>query len=560
MSSPVIESEDELPDNTLIALTTHFAKVQFRLKQIISADSQRKESLLRELEQFAFQGCAKSITYDTAAAGENGSTEAQQQRRLDLMERLKDQLKYLEECAQSVGKREDEGERDGERTDLAHKQHLVIEELRRRFDLQFGDLETMSTEQVKEKVSKAVEGIKSKQDLVSQLTTQVTDLQRYIAYLQEEQSRDLGRNQAIPLMHQSPPTIKKVSFVDEKDEDSSSSSTTQFRPLHTTMIASRASPDTDPLLSSDVSDSSGVQCSVDASNWDTHHNSIPLYQCKAPDDLRLSLLVMRKTLTVMQLLTLWQCGGSFQCLPRYVADGQRKRYHSALRSLEVAVDKIAILTTSLADTSTSTTSAVTMETELHEEVSMNLADSLRVLLEHGLINVGGGSRAGESCVSAWGSLGRASVTDEKECAGWKVFQFYYDLKSGKEYSTKPEQLLSSSFSLPITTLSSIKKTLLSAIYRVDNMYTDSRNISKDTKFRALICEGFNLCHLAEWFRIVATHPTVGDDLYTTSSFLSSTGFRPAIACLENLKDNPQCPPVQLPTDYYHSTNVFQTNV
>ena len=34
---------------------------------------------------------------------------------------------------------------------------------------------------------------------------------------------------------------------------------------------------------------------------------------------------------------------------RYVADGHRKRYHSALRSLEVVVDRIAIITTALAD-------------------------------------------------------------------------------------------------------------------------------------------------------------------------------------------------------------------
>ena len=554
-----MESEDELPDDTLIALTTHFAKVQFRLKQIIAADSQRKESLLRELEEFAFQGCGKSITYDTAAAGENGSTEAQQQRRLDLMERLKDQLKYLEECAQSVGKGETGGEEAKGRSDLLQKQYLVIEELRQRFDLQFGDLEAMSTEQVKEKVSKVVQGIKSKQDLVSQLTTQVTDLQRYIAYLQEEQSRDLARSQtALTTQHStSPPThTKRVSFVDEKDDDSSSSSSPHFRPLHTSMVASRASPDTGPVLLSDISDSGGVQCAVESSDWETNRDS-PLYQCKAPDDLRHSLLVMRKTLTVMQLLTLWQCGGSFQCLPRYVADGQRRRYHSALRCLEVAVDRIAILTTSLADASTTTSAAVSMETELHEEVSMSLADSLRVLLEHGLINRGGGARAGEGCVSAWG---RAGVRDEKECAGWKVFQFYYGLKNGKDYSTKPEQLLSSSFSLPITAVSSIKKTLLSAVYRVDNMYVNCRNISKDTRFRALVCEGFNLCHLAEWFRIVATHPTVAEDLYTSSSFLASTGFRPAIACLENLKDNPPCPPIQLPSDYYHSTNAFQTNI
>jgi len=112
---------------------------------------------------------------------------------------------------------------------------------------------------------------------------------------------------------------------------------------------------------------------------------------------------MRKTLAVMQILTLCQCGGSFHCLPRweegdkaeggrdrcegeeggeggvdlklnmnlhdmynnlvkltvnvyalscvhitrYVADGRRKRYHSALHSLELAVDKIAIITTAL---------------------------------------------------------------------------------------------------------------------------------------------------------------------------------------------------------------------
>ena len=65
------------------------------------------------------------------------------------------------------------------------------------------------------------------------------------------------------------------------------------------------------------------------------------------DDLHLSLLVMKKTLAVMQVLTLCQCGGSFQCLPRYVTDGHRKRYHTALHSLELAVDKIAIITTAI---------------------------------------------------------------------------------------------------------------------------------------------------------------------------------------------------------------------
>ena len=121
-----MESEEDVHDDTLIALATHFAKVQFRLKQIVSADAQHKEGMLRELEEFAFQGCPRSMTYDTAAAGENGSTEAQQQRRSDLIEKLKDQLRDLEECARSVEKEGEEGN-GGQGSDLAHKQHLIRE-------------------------------------------------------------------------------------------------------------------------------------------------------------------------------------------------------------------------------------------------------------------------------------------------------------------------------------------------------------------------------------------------------------------------------------------------
>lgn len=74
---------------------------------------------------------------------------------------------------------------------------------------------------------------------------------------------------------------------------------------------------------------------------------LTLSSLQDPDDLRLSLTVMRKTLALMQVLTLCQCGGSFHCLPKYVADGKRKRYHMALQSLEMAVDKISIITTAL---------------------------------------------------------------------------------------------------------------------------------------------------------------------------------------------------------------------
>lgn len=49
------EEQDQL-NSSLLALTSHFAQVQFRLKQIVTAEDEDKEGLLRELEEFAFRG------------------------------------------------------------------------------------------------------------------------------------------------------------------------------------------------------------------------------------------------------------------------------------------------------------------------------------------------------------------------------------------------------------------------------------------------------------------------------------------------------------------------
>ena len=43
---------------------------------------------------------------------------------------------------------------------------------------------------------------------------------------------------------------------------------------------------------------------------------------------------------------------------------------------------------------------------------------------------------------------------------------------------------------------------------------------------------------------------------TSCGSLYCLGFRPAIACLERLKDNPPCEPVVLPQSYYQCTDAF----
>ena len=74
---------------------------------------------------------------------------------------------------------------------------------------------------------------------------------------------------------------------------------------------------------------------------------------------------------------------------------------------------------------------VSLETDLHESVSMVLADSLRVLLEHGLLADGKPVSFTDGCVPAWrkwGMSGRGLGGDSGDCPAWKVFMYYYKMK------------------------------------------------------------------------------------------------------------------------------------
>lgn len=57
---------------SLNAVTTHFAHVQFRLRQVIEAPAEEKESLLKDLEEFTFKGIPEiqNMTADTLTRSE----------------------------------------------------------------------------------------------------------------------------------------------------------------------------------------------------------------------------------------------------------------------------------------------------------------------------------------------------------------------------------------------------------------------------------------------------------------------------------------------------------
>ena len=75
--------------------------------------------------------------------------------RLELMQQLRSQLEDIEQCAREAtasggvagGVAQDAGTIDTAEGDvfsaMAEKQRIIIEELRKRFDFQFGDLESL---------------------------------------------------------------------------------------------------------------------------------------------------------------------------------------------------------------------------------------------------------------------------------------------------------------------------------------------------------------------------------------------------------------------------------
>lgn len=56
-SVPRLRAERCRLQGALLALASHFAQVQFRLRQVARAGPGEQQRLLRELEEFAFRGC-----------------------------------------------------------------------------------------------------------------------------------------------------------------------------------------------------------------------------------------------------------------------------------------------------------------------------------------------------------------------------------------------------------------------------------------------------------------------------------------------------------------------
>ncbi|XP_044188177.1 RUN domain-containing protein 1 isoform X1 [Thunnus albacares] len=481
-----LEEEQDLLNSSLLALTSHFAQVQFRLKQIVHAQSEEKERMLAELEEFAFRGCPHVVgcRAQDATQLENSSErekrerlEAQREKQKDLIFQLKTQLDDLERFAYQ------EGSYDSlPQSVVMERQKVIIDELIKKLDVNLNeDIGNLSPEELRHRVDAAIAQIvnpaRVKEQLVDQLKTQIRDLEMFINFIQDE----VGN----PLL-------------------------------------SDGGHSQQPQAAGTSSRAPGVKKKVDPE--------------QAQKMRETGLQLIQKALAVLQIFAASQFG----CAPGHVPqsmwpqDSTVQDYGPLLQRLEAAVDKVRVLGSrrqpSLEHVVNYTSNtALGPRDELTTSVRKELAFALKDLLAHGLFTPSQTMSlvlAPISCLLPYRSAPQTMHP-------WELFVKYYHSKNGKAFVESPARQLSQSFSLPVgggpVTITP-KQSLLWAIHTVLKEHGRYKR-GPDTEFKALVCMALNEQRLVSWLNLLCKTGTLIHPHYHAWSYMAQTGFEGALRIL-----------------------------
>lgn len=487
-----LEDEQEQLNSSLLALTSHFAQVQFRLKQIVHAQSEEKERMLLELEEFAFKGCPHVVGCRTQDAQmlENSSErekrerlEAQRQKQKELIFQLKTQLDDLERFAYQ------EGSYDSlPQSVVMERQRVIIDELIKKLDVNFNeDIGNLTPEELRQRVDAAIAQIvnpaRVKEQLVEQLKTQIRDLEMFINFIQDE----VGN----PLLNDG---VK----------------TQQARAAGTNTRTTGGMKQVDPEQAQRIRET-GLQ-------------------------------LIQKALAVLQIFALSQFGCAAGHVPNSMwSQGcEAEDYGPLLQKLEGAVERVR-LQASRHQPASQVEHVVSYSTclspggprdELTASVRKELAMALRDLLAHGLYS----PSQGMSLVLAPISCLLPLSSSPQSLHPWELFVKYYHSKNGRAFVESPARQLSQSFSLPVgdgPVTVTPKQSLLWAIHTVLKEHGRYKR-SADSEFKALVCMALNEQRLVSWLNLLCKSGTLVHPHYQSWSYMAQTGFEGALRILGRL--------------------------
>ncbi|KAB1264875.1 RUN domain-containing protein 1 [Camelus dromedarius] len=479
-----LRAERRRLDSALLALSSHFAQVQFRLRQVVRGAPAEQQRLLRELEDFAFRGCPHVLGYggpeDPASddgdglpgdrpwlRGEDQSEqekqerlETQREKQKELILQLKTQLDDLETFAYQ------EGSYDSlPQSVVLERQRVIIDELIKKLDMNLnGDLSSLSTEELRQRVDAAVAQIvnpaRVKEQLVEQLKTQIRDLEMFINFIQAK-AEDVKRVRETGLH-----LMRRALAVLQIFAVSQFGCATGQIP-QTLWQRGQADRDYSPLLKR-------LEVSVD----------------------RVKQLALR----------------------------HQPHDH-------------VVSSATLQDLSLGGRDELTMA------VRKELTVAVRDLLAHGLY----ASSPGMSLVMApIACLLPAFSSAPEAMHPWELFVKYYHAKNGRAYVESPARKLSQSFALPVMggTVVTPKQSLLTAIHMVLTEH-DPFKRSADSELKALVCMALNEQRLVSWVNLICKSGSLIEPHYQPWSYMAHTGFESALNLLSRLSSLKFSLPVDL---------------
>lgn len=198
-----LENNYEILNDSLMALSTQFAQIQYRIKQMEkTTDPNDQNKIIEEIKKIAFDGCTSNEEVkeikDVLSSHENASNkeivENCKKHQNILIEKLRNQLSDLEKFAYETGS----GELPS--TEVMNRQRIVLEKLTEKLQLNL-DIEKIKDNQMFERVDDALQNvicpIVEQEKLVEQLTTQIVDLERFVNFLQIEKEANLNKEKSL---------------------------------------------------------------------------------------------------------------------------------------------------------------------------------------------------------------------------------------------------------------------------------------------------------------------------------------------------------------------------
>ncbi|CAH0400158.1 unnamed protein product [Chilo suppressalis] len=472
-----LEEEQEILSSSVFSLTSHLAQVEFRLRQILKAPPEEKDSMLKALEEFTSRGVPDSRAAPQGSSGEPTCNECaelekkmrrQRTRQNHFIERLKTQLQELERFAANPSLSGDS------------KHRTLIEHLRHEIDksLEEGCQQPLNADELRHQINCAVRQYAdrqlSKDEIISKLQIHIEDMQKFIKVMKNED------------------------LINTKSET------------------------TEEKLKSETFER----------NFSKN---------KSNDDLRAETInLMRKASTLIQIFTVSQFGCSPNTNKSYNLKSTNVTHWGNLRAkLEMSIDAVVHLVSRDRPTHTMIDSydseseeggVVINDAPLTTAVRKHLAVNLRDLLQHGLV----GPEA-SSLVPLIGCFPVRRSTASHATHIWELILRYYDMNDGDRFNSTPARKLSQSFNLDIVGGTAItnRQSLLSVIGSIIASHMPYKR-SYDAHFKAFVCAALNTHKLVVWLNIILKSRSLIDTYYSSTSYIVNTGFQDALQSLDRL--------------------------